>query len=292
MKQSFQKIYSKYEELSKKYRRYLTILKILVSVLLVAYIITRVNIGDLSAIISNINAWFLVLTFLVTFIATIFFNLRYLTVLKKFDITISFGKLYLINRFSNLINFVLPGGIGQEIGRLLYIDGKNKVFISSLVDRFLGLVSIMVLLNISLLFMRIQLLYMLIIVIAGFLVIAAFFYLSRKLKQQLWDALAYSMVYTILLVIMSYFQFKALGVEIDIFTLLYYSLLINLALMLPISVQGYGIREYLWHVLLGLPLDTVLAYTLVGYFINFILSSPGLIILLRKKKIPSPQSFS
>jgi len=290
MEQSLEKIYSFLRGLNNKYKKYIQIIKAFVTVGFVAYILLHIDPHALVETFFDIDIRFFSLTLFVTFLTTLFYNLRYLDILDRFTIWVTFWRLYLINRLANLLNFFLPGGLGQEVGRLLYIQGKKKVFISSIIDRFVGLVSVVVTLLVSLYFVRIPLVYSAIIVLVGLFLAIVFIYGSRKLKLRLYKALFFSVIYTFLLVVMAFFQFRTVGLEVDFPQLLFFVSMVNIALMLPISIQGYGLREYLWFIFLAIPIESVLAYTLIGYVINLALSLPGLLILFEKKDDKSTPS--
>ena len=291
MEDFFLNIYRRFKGLSIKYKALFLFLKIVISVSFVIYVLSRTNFEGLSRAFSGINVGFLFLTVFITFLATIFYNLRYARILSLFDMHIPFWGLYVINRFSNLINFFLPGGVGQEIGRLSYIDGKKKVIASSLVDRFLGLLSLLILLLASVFFTSVgSTLYILLIILAFLAAAAGYWYVRTRFHLKMGLSLVWSLVYSFLLVVMAFFQFKAVGIEIDFLHLLFWVPLINLLLTLPISIQGYGLLEFFWFIVLSLLAEQVLAYTILGYLINFVLSIPGFVILLRGKKPPVPIS--
>ena len=291
MEQSFLIVYRRFEAIREKYKIPFLFLKIAISVSLVVYLVSKTNLKEIFRIFSGADVGFLLLTMLITFLATIFYNLRYVRVLSAFNKQIPFCEMYLINRFSNLINFFLPGGIGQEIGRLAYIDGKKKVIASSLVDRFLGLLSLLILLLASIFFTSVgSTLYLLLIILVFLAAAAGYWYVRTRFHLKMGLSLVWSLVYSFLLVVMAFFQFKAVGIEIDFLHLLFWVPLINLLLTLPISIQGYGLLEFFWFIVLSLLAEQVLAYTILGYLINFVLSIPGFVILLRGKKPPVPIS--
>ena len=290
MEDFFLNIYRRLKGSSVKYKALFLFLKIAISVSFVIYVLSRTNFEGLSRAFSGINVGFLFLTVFITFLATIFYNLRYARILSLFDMHIPFWGLYVINRFSNLINFFLPGGVGQEIGRLSYIDGKKKVIASSLVDRFLGLLSLLILLLASVFFTSVgSTLYILLIILAFLAAAAGYWYVRTRFHLKMSLSLVWSLVYSFLLVVMAFFQFRTVGIELNFFHLLLWVPLLNIVLTLPISIQGYGLNEYLWLVFLAIPIENVLAYTLIGYSINLALSLPGLIIFFKKNV--SPQSL-
>jgi hypothetical protein len=289
MKSFFLAVYQRIQRLQKEHGKWLFVLKVAVSVFFIAYIVSRIDIELLIATFSKIDVGLFFCAFVVTFVATIFYNLRYSSILLSFDRCIPFWRLYVINRFSNLINFFLPGGIGQEVGRLACIEGRKKVVLSSLVDRFVGLFSLFLILIFSLFFIHVNFLYVLAICASAVASLVCFIYLQKRFCLKLIVSLVWSLVYSVLLVIMSFFQLKAVGIDVDFLYLLFLIPLLNLVLILPISVQGYGLREFFWFVVLGISSEKILAFTIIGYFINLILSLPGLWIIPVRKKclIPS-----
>ena len=76
----------------------------------------------------------------------------------------------------------------------------------------------------------------------------------------------------------SYFAFLALGVDISFGTVLFISLLLNVIAMLPISINGWGIREGAFVLLftqVGVGSAEALSVALLGRVLELLVSSVG-----------------
>ena len=73
--------------------------------------------------------------------------------LKNFYIKdLNFIKFYLLNRAGNLMNFIVPGGAGQELSKLIVLKDirKKELLHIFLLDRLSGLFSLMLMVSIFL----------------------------------------------------------------------------------------------------------------------------------------------
>lgn len=91
-------------------------------------------------------------------------------------------------------------------------------------------------------------------------------------------------------IVIHYAYFKAMGVDIDIAVITVFTTIMVTFTMLPISINGIGVRENvqvsLYTGLLGIPADIVLASTLFSYLPLLFQAAQGAIVfaLLGKKK--------
>ncbi|MFA5075826.1 MAG: lysylphosphatidylglycerol synthase domain-containing protein [Patescibacteria group bacterium] len=280
---NFSEKLSLFKAFKEKYRLPFFISKVIFSCLVIFYVVTLIDWQKLVYIFYKINVGYFFVALLVTFLVSLIYNLRYLVILRKKGIGISFLNLYLINRFSNLVNFILPGGLGQETGRLIYISDKKVALATSIYDRLLGLLSIVLVLLVSALLIKIRVLYLIIIALVFIGVLLVNLYLMKIWKLNFFLPFILSVVYSIGLVLISFIEFKTVGYNISLLRLLFFASLVHLALMVPVSVNGYGLREYLWFIFLGVSIEFVVVYSLIGYIIGFILSLPGLVTIFKKK---------
>jgi len=85
-----------------------------------------------------------------------------------------------------------------------------------------------------------------------------------------------------------YAYFQAVGVPVDIATITVFMTITITVSMLPISINGIGIREgvnvSLFTGLLGIPADTVLAAALLGYIPMVFQALQGAVVLVGSKK--------
>lgn len=88
-------------------------------------------------------------------------------------------------------------------------------------------------------------------------------------------------------IIIHYAYFKAVGVDVDIFVITVFTTIMVTFTMLPISINGIGIRENvqvsLYSGLLGIPADIVLASTLLSYIPLLFQALQGAIVFASSK---------
>lgn len=89
-------------------------------------------------------------------------------------------------------------------------------------------------------------------------------------------------------IVIHYSFFRAVGVPVDVATITVFMTITITISMLPISINGIGIREgvnvSLFTGLLGIPADTVLAAALIGYIPMLFQALQGAFVLLANKK--------
>lgn len=95
------------------------------------------------------------------------------------------------------------------------------------------------------------------------------FSIYRNHKKAFFFAGLDSIWLQIITIIIHYAYFKAMGVDVDIFVITVFTTIMVTFTMIPISINGIGVREAvqisLYNGLLGIPADIVLASTLFSY---------------------------
>src|SRR5574344_2717348 len=89
-------------------------------------------------------------------------------------------------------------------------------------------------------------------------------------------------------ILIHFAYFKAVGYSIDLWTITVFTTITVTLTMLPISINGIGIRENvqvsLYSTLLGIPADVVLASTLIGYIPLLFQAIQGAVVFVRLPK--------
>ena len=110
----------------------------------------------------------------------------------------------------------------------------------------------------------------------------------RKYKKQLLLSSLDSLWIQLLTLFIAYAYFKAVGVDIDISILVVFTSITTVVSMLPISLNGIGVREgiqvALFTGILGIPAPVVLAAGLLGYIPLLFQAAQGAIVLIARKK--------
>ncbi len=106
----------------------------------------------------------------------------------------------------------------------------------------------------------------------------------RKHKKQLFLSALDSLWLQLLTLFIAYAYFRAVGVDIDISILVVFTSITTVISMLPISLNGIGVREgtqvALFTGILGIPAPLVLAAGLLGYVPLLFQAAQGAVVLL------------
>jgi len=110
----------------------------------------------------------------------------------------------------------------------------------------------------------------------------------RKHKKQLLLSSLDSLWLQLLTLFTSFAYFKAVGVDINIGILVVFTSITIVVAMLPVSLNGIGVREgvqiALFSGILGIPADLVLAAGLLGYIPLLFQALQGAVVLVGSKK--------
>ena len=110
----------------------------------------------------------------------------------------------------------------------------------------------------------------------------------RKHKKQILLSSLDSLWLQLLTLFIAYAYFRAVGVNIDISILVVFTSITIVISMVPISLNGIGVREgtqvALFTGILGIPAPVVLSAGLLGYIPLLFQAAQGAIVLLAKKK--------
>ena len=110
----------------------------------------------------------------------------------------------------------------------------------------------------------------------------------RKHKKQILLSSLDSLWLQLLTLFIAYAYFRAVGVDIDISILVVFTSITTVISMVPISLNGIGVREgtqvALFTGILGIPASVVLSAGLLGYIPLLFQAAQGVVVLLAKKK--------
>ena len=110
----------------------------------------------------------------------------------------------------------------------------------------------------------------------------------RKHKKQILLSSLDSLWLQLLTLFIAYAYFRAVGVDIDISILVVFTSITTVISMVPISLNGIGVREgtqvALFTGILGIPASVVLSAGLLGYIPLLFQAAQGAVVLLAKKK--------
>ncbi|WP_259066687.1 lysylphosphatidylglycerol synthase transmembrane domain-containing protein [Mucilaginibacter sp. X4EP1] len=274
-----------------------TILKIAVTSALLYWVFSKVPFSEVKNRLINANYYWMLAGVAFYFLSMVASSWRLLSFFKSIDLRLNprFNfRLYLLGIFYNLL---LPGGIGGD-GYKIYLLHKNynfptkKVFMAILFDRLsglwaIGLIVVTLRIFIPLIPVSIPLLLVAFVVASGiyYIVVKIFFkdFTKHFFKGHLKAILVQScQVITIICVLMGQdFHGKFAPYLLSF-------LLSALAAVLPISVGGAGIREYIFKILAGwLNMNVGLAVflSISFYLISLVVALSGLYYVIRPSRL-------
>ncbi|MEO0292969.1 MAG: lysylphosphatidylglycerol synthase transmembrane domain-containing protein [candidate division WOR-3 bacterium] len=271
----------------------------------------KVPIGEVVQNIKNLKIFYLVITFFLFFIFYLSFSLRWNSLLRAQEIYISEGRSYLYLLISFFFNNFLPSAVGMDLVRSAYAGGKEnfeKAFGASIMERMLGMIGILVigvfgifsgkikfvklaLLYLGLIFFTIFLYYLFVSMKVEWLKkkilsIKVFnlgksikeFYRALKIyknkKKTILIGTIYSVIVQIIITLINYFIAKGLSVQLPFSALIAYLPLITIISLVPITLNGLGLREgaYVFFLSSFIRKSEAFSISLV-FFASFVLTS-------------------
>jgi uncharacterized protein (TIRG00374 family) len=305
-----------------------TVLRIIVGIGLIVFLLWRFDIHQLFTKISGINVRYLSYGLIPYFFFVIVSAWRWQVLLDYKKFQIPFGRTTIIYFIALFFNNLLPTTIGGDGIRVLYSMGKRKADSLAVVltDRILGFIGLFIFALIAVLYLWIEkrqtefLLYMsgglFVLIIVTYILFSERAYrrispVARKIKifklgerlshlhdsftdfGKAWGPITLCTVHSIiiqaLLAIGPFLVLRALGnYEIGILPFFIYLPIINVVSMIPISLNGIGVRESFFVLLfsrVGLSGETALAVSIISFLLIFLWSILGGIffIVYRKK---------
>lgn len=285
--------------MAKKRKKLITALKVIVSLALIYFIFTKINIEDVASTLKKIKPlfflialfFFIVSKVIAAFRLNLYFDQLHLFLSQKSNL-----KLYLLGMFYNLF---LPGGIGGDaykgyVIQKKYNVGTKKVVSVLVLDRLSGL--LLLFLYACFLAFKIDHAilnpYHILIAIAIALSILIFWFLNKKLfpyvLSTFWKSFGYSALVQLAQLLSIYFILIALNIETNIIAYLFIFLISSIVSVLPLTIGGIGSREVtffygaLW---LGLDQNTSISISMVFFIITALVSLCGVFYHFKKPEL-------
>lgn len=268
----------------------ITFLKILFSGVLLYFIFTRINFGEILLLLRQAQPLYLLAAIVLFILSKILAAFRLNLYFHKLSLPLSHKsnlQLYLLGMFYNLF---LPGGIGGDAYKGYAIRKKFEVrtreVVSVLVlDRLSGLLLLFVyacllaLLSEHVLLLPLKPYFFLGIILS----VLVFWWINRRLfsfvMPVFWPSLIYSAMVQIAQLFCAFFILKALYVQGFTLSYLIVFLVSSIVAVLPLTIGGIGSREVvffygaLW---LGLDQETSVGVSMAFFLITALVSFGGL----------------
>jgi uncharacterized protein (TIRG00374 family) len=307
-------------ERMKNFKKLKLVIKISLSIILMCWLLHSLKWNEFLNCLGNMNTFCLMPAILCIFLAIAVSVLKWKALLDAQNIRLSFKKLWDIYWAGQFFNNFLPSSIGGDGLRILWINKEIKdpagssasVVIERVVATlalallalmatsktqasdykidfiFYGLVAISILLILVFLFFPIN---------KGnksknklLCFLTAFAEHGEKLRnnyQALFKCLSWSLVFQLLNIGVNLAIFKGLAINISYWDAIYIIPATAVAAMLPIGINGYGVRESAYIFLLsrlGIPMGKAFTASLIYAFaISFCSLWGGIVWLLHEK---------
>ncbi len=271
-----------------------SVIKFFISFALVAFVLSKIDIAELTKLLLKSNLFLLFLAFIFFNLSKIISSIRlnyYFNASGAKLLQIQNLKLYYLGMFYNLF---LPGGIGGDGYKVyllhkLYQASIKRLIEASLLDRISGLVALVFLAALILLFSKYCILFpfLKIVAILGLLTIYPLFILLHKcffpfFFPLLSKTLLLGLLVQILQIISAYLLLQSLLIEENIMEFLFLFLLSSVVAILPLTIGGVGAREatFLYGLkILGLDPNLGVAFSFLFFLITALSSLLGIFFL-------------
>ncbi len=292
----------------------LDLFKYIISIGLIYLVLKDYGINVINTIkLVDIN--YIILIILLSLIQYVLSAYRWMYISKHTELNIGFNDSIRFYYISSFMNNILPGGIVGDIFRVYYhADNKKEIlkigksFQSVIFERLSGQIMLFLffIFSLSLYFILNEkytaFLFLLIPSLTIYYFIKNIFklkinnYLLKKTFGQnflkvftgeiFWRHTILSFFVVTSYILIYIISAKSLGISIDYFAFMVFSPIILFSMTLPISIGGWGVREFtalLISFLLGLSATLSISVAIMYGALNLICSLPGMYFFLRLK---------
>lgn len=289
------------------------LLKLFLTLTILFYIINKINIKILINSISNVNPKILCIAFGLSIFSSFILSIRWNIFLKKYKKLkiIDLFKVYWASDFVNLFGLASVGG--EAYKTVVFKNDKKKVLFSSLLSRIyslFGFAIIAISATISY-FLFVSFIQRALLTIFLFsLITSLFIFFDLKLKsmikkivknkritsiieeskldkKQLWSSSLLNILFVFNLSIVYALIFSAMGLPNLFFEIFMLVPIMSIAMALPISIQGIGLREFIFlkfAEINNLISEKVIAVSIIIYLFFLVYSLFGSIFFLSLKR--------
>lgn len=262
-------------------KQLLNILKIVVSLGLLTFIFSTLDIQAFLSAVRQANPWWLLAALVMMMVGVVIRAWRWQILLNAIEVRVPIGELTAIYFIGFLFNNLLPSGLGGDAMRMVELNRHSRrgsdAVTSVVVDRFLGLSALQAIALVALLFswgaVPVGIAYFTVAIflgglLAGFLLINRPLYAALRARIGLFRRLTninlignlfesfqryplpalgrsylVSLFFNISLIAMNVFLGLALGAQATLAQYAVFVPITSLVLVIPISFAGLGVRE-------------------------------------------------
>ncbi|HMB65137.1 MAG TPA: lysylphosphatidylglycerol synthase transmembrane domain-containing protein [Eudoraea sp.] len=277
----------------------ITVLKVLVSAVLIYFIFTKIRLEDVLDILKKSHPFYLVLALVFFILSKVVAAVRLNGYFHQLNLFLTHGsnlKLYLLGMFYNLF---LPGGIGGDAYKGYLIKKKfgmeTKKVISVLVlDRLSGLLLLYIYASVLALFLDAAVLVKVRILVGpGIFISLLFFWILNKkyfsfVLPVFWKSFGYSALVQLAQLCSVFCILKSMHLEGATIAYLFIFLISSIIAVLPMTIGGIGSREvvFLYGALwLGLDENTSVGISVVFFLLTAAVSLAGIIFHAKRPEL-------
>ena len=289
-------------------KQLLNLLKIVVSLGLLIYIFSTIDLLTFLGVVRQADPWWLLAAFVMMMVGVVIRAWRWKILLDAIGVVVGLGELTAIYFIGFLFNNLLPSGLGGDAIRMVELNRHSErgsdAVTSVLVDRFLGLSALQAIALLALLFdwgsipPAVASFTVAIFVgglVGGLLLINRRLYLAlqrwslfSRATQIKWignlfesfqryplpalgGAYGVALLFNVSLIAMNVFIGLALGAQASLVQYAVFVPITSLVLVIPISFAGLGVREGAYRQLfgqVGVPPEIAVAMSLMVYLLG------------------------
>jgi len=305
------------------------LVRLLVTVGLLALVATQMDFSSFSAALVSVQLKYALIALGCLLCVRLLMATRMVVVASEFDVELGFGHSVSMIFSSSLAGFVLPGGIGTDVVRGVQLNSLYKdpefAAASVIVDRFLGVLSILIVGAVALQFIDLPFpwyfdafVYALLAGVIGLVVVGrpildalpsrwytnegwlgkVLHFTARVLGalrhgQHTVRLMLLSLLIQLFRCLVFLFTFYAFSLNVPAATVFAVVPVLFIFVIAPISVGGLGVREGLLALLLvpqGFALEPLILVGFASHLLEFVASLPGTWFLLRGLQPRSSQA--
>jgi len=284
---------------AKQRKHFVTVLKITVSLILVYFVFTKINLTDVLAVIKRADSVFLILAILFFVLSKVIAAFRLNLYFHQLNIPLaqkSNLQLYLLGMFYNLF---LPGGIGGDAYKGYLIKKKfglatKRVVAVLVLDRLSGMLLLTVYACVLALTIKNGILadFRMLFVLGIITGLAIFWFLNKRFFVYVlpvyWKSIGYSALVQLAQLASAFFILNALNIDTDILAYLFIFLVSSIVSILPLTIGGIGSREVtffygaMW---LALDQNVSVSISMVFFLITAMVSLCGIVYHFKKPEL-------
>jgi uncharacterized membrane protein YbhN (UPF0104 family) len=262
-------------------KQWSNVLRVLISVAALGFLLWQIGLGETMAVLRSADLSLLLAAFLLFLVSLVVRAGRWAVLLRALELRVSFRRLVYLYFIGTFYNSFLPSGFGGDVARAVELtqDTPPPAAVGTvLVDRMTGLLVLLVIgllaLPFSIASLPLWLVWLLILVAGGGLVAGALILEGRLLlRVTTWlpdrlslagsgtlgriyaavsgcgwraigQALAISLIFNLINILINFLCGRAVGIDLSLGYFFVTAPLISISLMVPVSIGGIGIRDW------------------------------------------------